>query len=176
MGLPWQGRVLHWHGPTPLPILLHIYPGDTGRAHSKNSRVFPHNGAMPAMSSADAATDVARRLSNTLANPAPASPFACFGTQTMDSIWKLADIFAATGAPTPTPTPPPRRTRKTTPLPTLQGNDDHHTPPRVPPTVPPGLPPRPPPHHNRGWSHQLSTHPTGTPCAHTHEPTIRWRP
>ena len=58
---------------------------------------------MPAMSSVDAATDAFRRLADALANPALAAPFARFGAQTMDAIRKLADIFAATGAP-PNPT------------------------------------------------------------------------
>ena len=96
---------------------------------------------MPAISSADAATDAARRLDDALYNPPPAAPFARFGSQTMYAIQQLADIFAVTGAPTLTPTPPPRRTRTTIPLPPLQGKAYPHAPLRVPPTVPPCLPP-----------------------------------
>ena len=121
---------------------------------------------MPAMSSAYAATDAARRLTDALANPALAAPFARFGAQTMDAIQKLADIFSATGAQPPNPTPPPRHTCATGQLPRLHHNTDtqefprvpptvtlsltdHQAPPRVPPTVPPcrplKLPPGPPP-------------------------------
>ena len=74
---------------------------------------------MPAMFSAEASTDAARHLANTLSNPAPAAPFARFYAQTMDAIRQLADIFSATGAPTPTPTPPPRRTRANIQLPLM---------------------------------------------------------
>ena len=104
----------------------------------------PHNGAMPAMSSADAATDAARRLADALANPAPAAPFARFVAHNMDAIWKLADIFAATDAP-PNPTQPISHTRTTVQLPRQQHSTYPQAPPRVPPTVPPSSPPRPPP-------------------------------
>ena len=41
---------------------------------------------MHAMSSADAATDAAIHLADSLANPAPAAPFAHFGAHIMDAI------------------------------------------------------------------------------------------
>ena len=100
---------------------------------------------MPTMSSSDAATDASRRLVDSLYNPAPAAPFACFGAHTMDAIRQLADIFAATGAPTPTPTPPPRLTPATIQLPLLHSDSNPQAPPRVPPTVPSCRLPRPPP-------------------------------
>ena len=104
-GLPWKVKTVDWHVPTPLPMLLHLCSGYTGRKHSQNSRAFLHNNAMPAMSSADAAIDAARHLTDALANPTPAAPFACFGAQTMYAIWQSVDIFLATGAPTPNPIP-----------------------------------------------------------------------
>ena len=94
MGLPWKVRMVHRHGPTPLPVLPHLHTGDTGRMHIQNSTVFTHNGAMPAMFSANTATDAARHLADALANPAPAAPFACFGAQTMDAIRQLCEIYA----------------------------------------------------------------------------------
>ena len=100
---------------------------------------------MPAISSADAATDAARRLADSLANPAPAAPFARFGAQTMDAIRKLANIFATTGAQPPNPTPPTRHTCATVQIPRLQHTTDPQAPPRVPPTVPPSRPDHPVP-------------------------------
>ena len=73
-------------------------PETRGEHITKTVQFFPHNGAMPAMSSADAATDAARRLDDALTNPAPAAPFARFGAETMDTIRQLVVIFAATGA------------------------------------------------------------------------------
>ena len=58
---------------------------------------------MPDMSSANAATDAARRLADALANTAPAAPFAHFSAHTIDAIGQVADIFAATGAPPNSP-------------------------------------------------------------------------
>ena len=136
--------MLHQHSLTPLPMLSHLYTGDTGRAHHQNSTVFPHNNDMPGISSAEVETDAARLLAEDLANPAPAPPFARFGSRTMDAIRRLAEIFDATGAQPPTPTPPSRRTHATIQLPMLQRNTDPKAHPRVPPTVHPCRPPRPP--------------------------------
>ena len=162
-------------------MLPHLYTGYMGRTHHQDCSVFPHNGAMPAMSSADAATDAARRLSDALANPAPAAPFSRFGTQTMDAIRQLAYIFDATGAP-PNPTQPTRHTRTTVQITMRQHITDPPAPVRVPPAVPPSSPTRPPPvqqdhlqTHHRGWIPPHATHPTGTLCAHTYIPTIQWR-
>ena len=93
-----------------------------GESASPQLYSFPHNGAMSAMSSADAATGAARLLSDTLANPAPAAPFTRFGAQTMNAIRQLADNFSATGAPTPTTTPSTRHTRETIQLRNLYSN------------------------------------------------------
>ena len=146
-------------------------PETRGERITKTVHIFPHNGAMPAMSSADAAIDTDRRLSDALAKPAPAAPFARFGAQTMDTIRKLADISAATGA-LPNPTQTTRLTHTTVQLPGRQHSNDPQAPPRVPPSVPPSIPPRPPQTHHRGWSPPHTTHPTGTLCAHAHRPTI----
>ena len=112
---------------------------------TKTVEFLPHNSAMPDMSSAGGTTDAARRLSNALANPAPAAPFACFGTQIMYAIWKLAKIFATTRAPPRNPTPSTRYTCATVQIPRRQHNTNPQAPPRVPPAVPPNSPPRPPP-------------------------------
>ena len=126
-------------------MLPHIYTRETGRAHPKTVHPPPHNGAIPAISSANAGTDAARRLDDALANPAPTSPFARFGAQTMDAIWKLGDIFAATtGAPQQNPIPPTRHTRSTVQIPRRQHSTYPQAHPRVPPVVPPRRQPRPP--------------------------------
>ena len=175
MGLPWQGRLVHWHSPTPLLMLPHLHTGDIGRAHQPKSTVSPNNGAMPDMYSANAATDAAKRLADALVNPALAAPFDRFYAQTMDAIQQLARIFAATGAPTPTTTSPPRRTCATIQLPMLHCNTDHQGPLRVPHTVPPCRPPMPPPDPlPRVDPPPHTTHPTGTPCALAHRPTKQW--
>ena len=119
-------------------------PETRGERITKTVHIFPHNGAMPAMSSADAAIDTDRRLSDALAKPAPAAPFARFGAQTMDTIQQLANIVAETGAP-PNPTQPTRHTITTVQIPRRQHSTDPQEPPRVPPAVPPISPPRPPP-------------------------------
>ena len=120
-------------------------PETRGERITKTVQLPPHNGAMPAISSDDAATDASRRLANVLSKPAPAAPFARFGTQTMDTIRQLAIIFATTYAPPHNSTPPTRHTRATVQLPRRQHSTDPKAPPRVPPAVPPSCPPRPPP-------------------------------
>ena len=126
----------------------HIFiPETQGVRITKTVKFYQHNGAMPAMSSADAATDAARRLADALANPAPAAPFARFGAHTMDSIRQLAGIFAATGAPS-SPPQPTRHTRTPMHLPRRKHSTNHQAPLRVPPTVPPistQIPPPEPP-------------------------------
>ena len=142
-----QGSLVHRHHPTTLQMLPHFYTGDTRRTHHQYCSVFPHNGAMPAMSSNNAATDAARRLADALANPAPAAPFARFGAQTLDAIRQLAKIFAATSAP-PNSTQPTRHTRTTVQLLRRKHSTNPQAPPRVPPAVPPSsqqIPPLDPP-------------------------------
>ena len=65
----------------------HIYVTYTwGKITPETVEFTPHNGAMPAMYSSNAATDAARCLANALANPAPPALFAHFGSQTMAAI------------------------------------------------------------------------------------------
>ena len=144
MGLPWQGMLVI--GTSPLHYRCnHVFIPETRGEHTTKTVHFPpHNGTMSSMSSADAATDVARRLADTLENPAPAAPFSHLGAQTMDVIRKLANIFAATRAP-PSPTQPTRHTHTDVQLPRRQHSTNPQAPPRVPPAVPPSSPPRPPP-------------------------------
>ena len=97
------------------------------------------------MSSAFAATDASRLLADALANPAPATPFSRFGTQTMDAIRQLVNIFADTSAP-PNPTQFTRHTRNNVQLPRPQHSTDPQERLRVPPAVHPSSPPRPPPY------------------------------
>ena len=105
----------------------------------------PHNGAMPAMSSAHAATDAAMHLADTLVNPTPAAPFAHFGTHTIDAIRLLEYTFEVSGTHTPTPTPQPRRTCTATLSPMPHINADPLAPPRFLPAVPQIPPPGPHP-------------------------------
>ena len=148
-----QQRTWHFHGKEGWYIgtsTLHyrcyriFIPETRGERITKTVQFFPHNGAMPAISSVDAATDAARRLADALANPAPAVPFACFSSQTMDAIRQLSDIFAATGVP-PIPPQTTRHTRTTVQIPRRQHSTNPQAPPRVPPAVPPSSLPRPPP-------------------------------
>ena len=126
-------------------MLPHICSGDTGRTHSQNSRVLPPQQRHACNVLCQRNHRHSQAPHQCPRQPAPATPFTRFVSQTMDAIQQLANIFAATGAPTPTPTPPPRRTHATTPLPTLQGKTYPHAPQRGPPAVLPRLPPRPPP-------------------------------
>ena len=89
----WRTWELHgkegWYiGTAPLHYrCYHIFiPETLIERITKTIQFSPHNGAMPAMSSADAAIDADRRLADALANPAPAALFARFGAQTMDAI------------------------------------------------------------------------------------------
>ena len=150
---PQQKRTWDFHsnegwyiGTSPLHyICYHIFiPETRGERITKTVQFYPHNGAMAARSSADAATDADRRLADALANPAPATPFARFGAHTMYAILEQAGIFAATGAP-PIPPQPTRHTHTTVQLPRRQRSTDHQAPPKVPPVVPTRIPPRPPP-------------------------------
>ena len=176
MILPWKGSMVHLHVPTPLPMLLYLHSGDTGSMHNQNSTVSPHNGAIPTISSTDAAIYASRRISNALSNPATSAPFARFGAQTMDVIRKLSDIFSETCTPTPTPTPLPRRTRATTPLSLYR---ETLTPTHLQRCRPQHLRSFHQFHplcHHQGWIPQHTTHPTVTPCAHAHGPTMQWIP
>ena len=154
---PQQLRTLDFHGkevwyiataPLHYKCYLIFIPETQVERIIKTVQFFPHNGAMPAMSFADAATEAAWRLADALANPALAASFARFGTQTIDAIRQLANIFAATGAP-PIPPQPTRHTRTPMQLPRCQHSTDRHAPPRVltavPLSIPPRLPPDPPP-------------------------------
>ena len=58
------------------------------RTSPKKYIFFFHNGAIPAMSSADAATDVYRRLADGLANPALAAPTSSCAHQTTNALIK----------------------------------------------------------------------------------------
>ena len=151
---PQQRRTWDFHGKEgwyigTAPLHYQCYriyiPETRGERITKTVQFYPYNGATPAMSSANAATDVARRLADALANPALASPFSCFGAQTTDAIRKLADIFATTGAQPPNPTPPTRHTRVTVQIPRLKHTTYPQAPPRVPPAVPPSRPDLPVP-------------------------------
>ena len=144
---PQHGNIEWYIGMSPLHYRCYrIYVPETrGKRTAKTVECFPHNGAIPAFSSADTATDAARFLADALANPALATPFARFGSQTMDVIRKLAEIFAASSTVTPTSTTPQICTHVTTPLPRLQGNANPHTLSKVPPEVRPHVPPQSPP-------------------------------
>ena len=52
----------------------------------KQYSFFSNNGAMPYIYSVGVATDTARCLADSLANPTSAAPFYRFGAQTMDAI------------------------------------------------------------------------------------------
>ena len=130
---PQQRRTWDFHekegwyiSTTPLHYQCYrIYIPDTrGERITKTVQFSSHNGAMPAIFSANAATDAARRIADALENPAPAAPFARFGAQNMYSIQQLADIFAANSAQPQKPTPPTRPTCATMQLPKLQHNID----------------------------------------------------
>jgi hypothetical protein len=69
---------------------------------------FPHNFAMPALSSADAATAAARDLIFALEHPGPASPFGVVAPQAA-ALRRLADLFLHHTTPaSPTPAVSPR--------------------------------------------------------------------
>ena len=71
----------HTRATLQLPRLKHTYIPETRVERiTKTVQFFPHNVAMPFMSSADAATDAASHLFDALAHPAPAAPFARFGS------------------------------------------------------------------------------------------------
>ena len=69
-------------------------PSTKGTRYSKIVEFFPHLVTMPATSSADLVLETAKDLTHLLANPAPASPFASFGTDTSKALAALADIFS----------------------------------------------------------------------------------
>jgi hypothetical protein len=101
---------------------------------AKTVQFFPHNCAMPKLSSADAATRAAQDLVAALQNPSPAAPFATLGQDQMQAIRQLASIFASvTSAPThiaPSPrvlTPRQHNATQQSPSPATVP-----TPPRVP--------------------------------------------
>ena len=92
---PQQRRTYDFHGKEgwyirTMPLhnrCYHIFiPETQGERITKTVQFSPHNGAMQAKTSADAATDAARRLADTLANPKPAAPCDRFGAQIMDTI------------------------------------------------------------------------------------------
>ena len=86
---PHQRRTWDFHGKEgwyigPAPLHYQCYriyiPETRVERITKTVQFFPHNVAMPVMSSADAATDAASHLFDALAHPAPAAPFARFGS------------------------------------------------------------------------------------------------
>ena len=95
---------------------------------AKTVQFFPHNCAMPKLSSADAALRAAKELLEALRNPSPAAPFATLGQAQLQAIHKLADIFGTVTAPSPRVTPV-SVTVASPPMPTPR---QAATPPRVP--------------------------------------------
>ena len=69
-------------------------PSTKGTRHSETVEFFPYEVTMPATSSADLATQAANDLTHILQNPAPASPFTDFGTETSIALAQLAEIFS----------------------------------------------------------------------------------
>ena len=84
----FYGKECWYIGKAPLHYRCYrIYILETwGELITKTIQFSSHNNAMPAMSSSNAATDAARRLTYAFANPALTAPFSLFGDQTMDSI------------------------------------------------------------------------------------------
>ena len=68
-------------------------PSTKGIRHSETVEFFPYQVTMPATSSADLAIETAKDLTHILRNPAPATPFEHYGTETSIALAKLADIF-----------------------------------------------------------------------------------
>ena len=68
-------------------------PNTRSERTAKTVQFFPHLCPMPKTSSVDAAIVVARALTEALANPVPASPFAQFGDAQHQAIIDLAKIF-----------------------------------------------------------------------------------
>ena len=69
-------------------------PSTKGTRHSVTVEFFSYQVTIPATSSADLTIETARNLTHVLQNPAPASPFVNFGTETSIALAKLADIFS----------------------------------------------------------------------------------
>ena len=176
MGLPWNGRMVHRHGPTALPMLPHLHTAYAGRMQPQNSKNFPHNSAILDMSSTDVTTDAARSLADAIANPATAAPFARFGAHTMDAIRQLADIFlqlAHQHHPPPHPQGAPVQLyRYLCCIATMASKHLQGFHPQFLNAVHQGHPQ----YHYQGWIPHNATNPTGTPCARAHRPTIQWRP
>jgi hypothetical protein len=57
--------------------------------------ILPAKLAMPSTSSKDLASIAALELSNALKNPAPVAPFSQIGTEQLQSLRQLLDIFSA---------------------------------------------------------------------------------
>ena len=86
-------------------------PSTSAERTAKTVEFFPHNCALPKSSSADMATRAALDLVEALKNPAPAAPFASLGSEQLQAIRKLSDIFSSSLQPKATtqPTAPPPR-------------------------------------------------------------------
>ena len=78
---------------------------------------FPHYGAMPALSSADAAVRAAIDLCWAIRNPAPSSPIAAIGDAQIVAIQQLSDIFNTLAPESSDSAAPPRVPVNNPPIP-----------------------------------------------------------
>ena len=69
-------------------------PITKGTRQSETVEFFPYRVTMPATFTADLVVETAKDLTHLLQNPAPASPFEKFGTETIQALATLADIFS----------------------------------------------------------------------------------
>ena len=108
-------------------------PSTKGTRQSETVEFFPYEVTMPATSSADLAAQAANDLTHILRNPAPASPFKDFGTETNIALAQLADIFSQLQ---PKRVTPPTQKQQAAPI--------KHAPLDFSSILPPNRPPRPP--------------------------------
>ena len=83
-------------------------PSTKGIQQSKKMEFFPYLVNIPATSTADLVLKIAKDLTHLLQNPAPASPFNKFGTDTSQALATLADIFSQL-KPKTSANPPPQK-------------------------------------------------------------------
>jgi hypothetical protein len=91
-------------------------PSTKGTRHSETVEFFPYQLTMPVTSSSELAIKAAEDLTHILRNPAPASPFHKFGTETSIALAKLADIFSQLQPKVPTLKQLPQQQQSTKPI------------------------------------------------------------
>jgi hypothetical protein len=93
MGSTWATWMVSWPRHALLSVSKRVYHSNGKLAHSRHTRIIPHNSHMPQMSSTYRIIMAAQDMTDSLKHPHPNFPFATIGDDTISALATLAEIF-----------------------------------------------------------------------------------